>query len=210
LESKQHRCSTCNQPGHNTSSCNMMTVFSVINKYIRERGSKMFEGAVVLTPEIQGELSHDIFKTGLQVADIDAGRDAPIFPDGFEAGSFNGDIEPDVDLTIGEPEARPVPATKKAKVAKRSSTAYRQRQPVDTSDGSSDSEDPFPLPLPLRQGRKGKGKGMAKGKGNGKRPYSRKQQGRNDIGDDDDDSDDDVDDVMDLCSESSSDKSSKK
>jgi len=212
LDQKQNRCSTCNQPGHNTSSCHNMTIFSLLNKYIRQRGSKIFEDAVVLTPEIQAELSHDIFNTGLQVADIDAGRDATIYPDGFEAGTFNGDIDPDVDLTIDE--AHPVPATKKAKIpidpdvdltideahqvratnkAKIPSASGRgRRQTVHASGigGSEDPDDPF-RPLGKKgKGKKGKGKG--KGNGDGKPSYSRKAQGHNDSsGDDDDDDDDD-------------------
>jgi hypothetical protein len=227
LEQKRNRCSTCNQPGHNTACCKQMTVYSVVQQYIRKNGPKMFQDAIVLTKEIQAELSHAIFNDAPpEVADVDTDRDSPIYPEGYEAGTFNGPVEADIDLTAPDDPEPVLPPAKKPKSSKPQSsksigTSSRGQQMEDDSDDS----DPF-----TRRKSKGKGKakGKVKGKANSKVPYSRKaafMTGES-SGDDDDNESSEDEHVMDLCSsrgagrsadvvdlcdsESSSDKSSKK
>ena len=220
LEQKKNRCSTCNQPGHNTACCKNMTVFSVVQQYIRKRGSKMFQDAIVLTKDIQAELSHEIFNEPREVADVDADRDSPIYPDGYEAGTFNGPVEADIDLTVDDPESVPPPAKK----PKSYNSSSRGQQMEDDSDNSDDSDSD-----PANAKGKGKAKGNAEGNANSK-PYSRRAalKARESSGDDEDnESSDDEEllaaahaairsrnagtstDVMDLCS-CSDDSSSKK
>ena len=182
LEQRRNRCSTCNQPGHNTACCTTMTVFSVVQQYIRKRGPKMFQDAIVLTKEIQAELSHAIFNDAPQeVADVDTDRDSPIYPEGYEAGTFNGPVDADIDLTRSDDPEPVLPPAKKPKPCKSSKPKYsnsigtssHSQQMDDDGDSSSD-----PLDWTKSKGKskgkaKGKAKGNAKGKAKSKGPYSR-------------------------------------
>jgi hypothetical protein len=164
--------------------------------------------------------------------DVDTDRDSPIYPEGYEAGTFNGPVEADIDLTEPDDPEPVFPPAKKPKSSKSSKpkssksigTSSRGQQMEDESDDS----EPFTRRKSKDKG-KGKAKGKVKGKANSTVPsYSRRAafMAGESSGDDDDNESSEDEHVMDLCSssgagrsadvvdlcdsESSSDKSSKK